>query len=340
MRVLILGDATLNNGPSNVHRALIQHWPCVDMIDCVRAQGKVRFVLEGLMKGVGCDVVISPCMDMPGIVTQQMLHAMGKPIVCFNHGYVPFENEINGLGHGSRWIDMYKDALRKADYIVCNSLLQEHFVLERQPELQGKVGHIHLGIDRFAQRKPQDSRETIVAVSGGSRAIKGNDTVVRACRQLREQGLACRLRVYGSFDQGAESLRDLMHPEYDEEVGQVAHEDFMDGLASCSLFVMNSRHEPFGLSAIDAIQAGVSLLVSRNCGIDEVLGLEEGDIVGNPDDVDEVTEKMACLIGHPNAQRIYESIDFDALSWDVQATKLREVCADCLKPSRRMGARR
>lgn len=330
MRVLILGDAELNNGPSNVHKALVRHWPTVDEVDYVRSRNKAGFVFEGLRKGLRSDVIVSPCMDMAGIVAQQTLRLFGKPVICFNHGYVPFENDINGLGHGEVWISLYKGALRQADCVVCNSLLQERFVLARQPELEGRTCHILLGIEHFDQRAPRRHKEAVIAVSGGSRAIKGNDTVVRACAKLRGRGVPCRLRLYGDFDQGAEALRGIMDQKYDREMGQVSREMFLDGLSDCSLFVMNSRHEPFGLSAIDAIEAGVPVLISRNCGIDEVLGLEKVDVVDNPEDVSEVAGKMAFLLGHPNARRLYKSIDFGALSWDMQTAKLRQMCADVL----------
>lgn len=338
MRVLILGDAELNNGPSNVHKALVRHWPAVDEVDYVRSRNKVGFVFEGLRKGLRSDVIVSPCMDMAGIVAQQTLRLFGKPVICFNHGYVPFENEINALGHSQWWVNRYKAALRSANLVVANSALQERFVLSYQPELEGRMAHILLGIERFEQEEPRPADGTpIVSVSGGSRAIKGNDVVARAVGILRSRGTDCRLRVYGCVDADMPWLSELENGDASRVMGQVDHGRFVDGLNQSSLFVMDSRHESFGLSALDALRAGCSVLISKDCGVLEALSPKGSDVIKDCENAEEVAEKMAYLLEHSNAKRLYESIDFDAMSWDVQVGKLRDMCVEVA--ARKGGAR-
>jgi glycosyltransferase involved in cell wall biosynthesis len=93
---------------------------------------------------------------------------------------------------------------------------------------------------------------------------------------------------------------------------------------------MNSRHESFGLSALDALRAGCSVLLSKDCGVLEALNPQGSDVVEDCEDAEEVAEKMAYLLRHPNARRLYESIDFDAMSWDTQVGRLRQMCADAV----------
>lgn len=71
---------------------------------------------------------------------------------------------------------------------------------------------------------------------------------------------------------------------------------------------------------------GASLLVSRNCGVTGVLALEEGDIVFDCEDESEVARKILHLASHPNSQRLYDALDFDALGWDVAAKRLCDAC--------------
>ena len=71
---------------------------------------------------------------------------------------------------------------------------------------------------------------------------------------------------------------------------------------------------------------GASLLVSRNCGVTSVLALEEGDNGVDCEDESEVARKILHLASHPNPQRLYDALDFDALGWDVAA---RRHCGDC-----------
>lgn len=338
MRILILGDAQGNSGPSNVHKEFLKHWPRQDEVDYVHAQDRVGFIREGLAKGREADIILSPLLNFAMICTQDALHLMGKPVVCFNHGYVAFENEINQLGHSRWWVNRYKAALRNADFVVANSALQERFVLGYQPELEGKTAHILLGIERFEQEEPSPADGVpIVSVSGGSRMIKGNDVVARAVGILRSHGTDCRLRVYGRVDKEMSWLSGLAKDDVSRAMGQVDHDRFVDGLNRSSLFVMDSRHEPFGLSALDALRAGCSVLISKDCGVLEALSPKGSDVIKDCENAEEVAEKMAYLLEHSNAKRLYESIDFDAMSWDVQVGKLRDMCVEVA--ARKGGAR-
>lgn len=342
MRVLILGDAAGNSGPSNVHRKFLEHWPVSDQVDYVHAQDKLAFMREAIGKGAKADVVLSPLINFPCIAAQDALHALGKPIVCFNHGYIPFENDVNGMGHGRWWLNRYRAALRGAERVVANSGFQRDFVLRHQPELNGRIEGLTLGIDRFEQEESlADGARPIVAVTGGNRYVKGNDVVARASATLVGRAGGVDLKVYGrKYASGEACFKEL--PDgfgLDCMVGHVDHGQFLRDLNQSSLFVMNSRHDSFGLSLFDALREGCSVLVSRNCGALEVLRTEDCDVVEDCEDVQEVADKMAYLLEHPNAKRLYSTIDFDACSWDRQVARLREICAQVVADKRGGGKR-
>lgn len=332
MRVLLFGDIARNGGPSNVHRELIEHWPAEDSIDYIHRQSKAGSFFEGLVKGLGADVIVSPCLSLTQIVAQGVLQAVGKPVVCFNHGYVVFENEINSLGHSERWLDWYRNALRSADLIVANSEFQASFVLKYQPELTRKMRSILLGIEQFDQMESSASNEgpKIISLSGGSRPIKGNDVVFKACEILHSRGVDCQIQLYGRYSNNDDLIKALPNGDVARVLGQVSHDSFLEGLNRSSLFVMNSRHESFGLSALDALRAGCSVLISKRSGVLETLSPRDSDIIENCEDAEEVADKIAYLLEHPNAKRLYASIDFDELSWYVQARRLRNMCVQTL----------
>ena len=331
-----------NSGPSNVHRRLIEHWPDADRIDFVRTTSKIGFVCEGIAKGLKSDVVISPLVNFPCIATQDILHVLERPIVCFNHGYIPYENDINGIGHSKWWIKRYEATLRNADSVVANSSLQRDFILRYQPELEDRIQSLALGIDYFPQRKSKaDGERPVAVVSGGTRRVKGNDVVAQAVTLLRKRGINLDFKVYGrKYDDGGYLAGSL--PDGIGEgclLGHVNHGDFLESLNRSSLFVMNSRHDSFGLSLFDALREGCSVLVSRNCGALEVLDTEDCDVVEDCEDVREVAAKMAYLLEHPNAKRLYETIDFDACNWDRRVSRLREICARAVADKRGGGER-
>lgn len=326
MKVLLLGGVDGNTGPSNVHKSLVDAWPESSRIETVNSKSKPLKILESLFKGLRCDVIVSPGSGWTEIVAHRVLATLGKPVVCFNHGYVPFENDINHLGLSQGTVDAIKQHLATADAVVANSAMQERFVLSRQPELAGRTSHATLGVERFDFPDVDSPRGNIIAVSGGTRPIKANEVVARAVEILRSRGVDCSLRVYGRRYSENESLDAAVESGIAEYRGQVSSEQFRSELRECSVFVMDSRHESFGLSAIDALDAGCSLLMSRNCGVAEVMSLEPGDVVEDCEDASEVADKIERLLVHPNPRRLYDSIDFDMTSWAVTADKLNDVC--------------
>lgn len=226
--------------------------------------------------------------------------------------------------------------------VVANSKSHEDFVLSYQPELKGKTTNILLGVDRFKQMESsaRTDSETVIAVAGGNRLIKGNDVVLEACRILRSRGTNAFLDVYGSIyeidDPRCTAIKTLPR-SLGRVMGQVDHRIFLEGLNRSSLFVMDSRHESFGLSALDALRTGCSVLISKDCGVLEALSPKGSDVIKDCENAEEVAEKMAYLLEHSNAKRLYESIDFDAMSWDVQVGKLRDMCVEVA--ARKGGAR-
>lgn len=114
-------------------------------------------------------------------------------------------------------------------------------------------------MDSFDPLKRQASkRETyVIAVSGGSRLIKGNDIVAKAVSRLRDKGLPCILVVYGDIGFDEPRIGESSIPDGLIFKGQISHEAFLNDLTSVDLFIMNSRHDSFGMSALDALGAGL-----------------------------------------------------------------------------------
>ncbi len=330
MRILFAGEVQGNNGPSNVNRAFIENWPSCDELVVLRATTKLGRLFEGLRKGLQCDVVLFLGSGAVEVTLHAILGTLKKPIVCFNHGYVPYENEVNDLGYSRRRISAIGWHMRTADAIVANSEHQMQFVRERLDGFSGRYDFVNLGVDSFEQASTERNNERpIIAVSGGTRPIKGNEIVVRAARILRLRDIDCELRVYGRDYAKNGELTSAFESGEATFMGQVPHEEFVRQLSEADVFVMNSLHESFGLSALDAIQAGCSLLLSRNCGVAGVLTLEKDDVVENYEDASEVADKIEKLLARPNADRRYQALDFDVLSWKRSAQKLRDVIVSC-----------
>ena len=120
----------------------------------------------------------------------------------------------------------------------------------------------------------------------------------------------------------------LQHSHY---TGVIPRDLFWEHLEKAELFIMNSTLESFGLSAIEALLCGCSVLISDAVGATDLLELEESDIIHNPADKEEIRRKILYLLEHPNNERIRSS--FHPEEWTYQKTveRLETLCKDILK---------
>ena len=275
-----------------------------------------------------CDVVVSGGPGILNDIISSITRFRGVPVVGYCHGYAPFENVINELGLSGARMEAFVDWLDGVDAVATNSDFQKKFLEEHQPSLAGKVESTLLGVEPFEAPEPRAPSKDIlvIAVSGGTRQIKGNDVVARAALLLRGRGIDVDLRVYGRNYAKNRDL-DALVEKVGSYRGQMPQSEFAAELRYADVFVMNSRHESFGLSAPEGLAAGCSLLLSGNCGVKEIFETETSDVVSNCEDAVEVADKIAHLGECPNAERLYRSIDFSTCSWTAAASRLREICA-------------
>lgn len=337
MKILFLGGVNYNSGPDNANREFITHWSVNDEIRIVGTTNKVKRILKGIQLANWCDFAISTTPDWPDMIICKYLKGIRKPYICYCHGYFPFENKVNSLGCSEKKVIQYLNHLNSSNRIVANSRLQESFILRYQPELKSKTTFVHLGIDKFIQTNSQirknNSNKHIVSCSGGTRPIKGNEYVVEAVNSIcteRQNHDHWEVRIYGYNYARNERLEKWNEDRIVRYMGQVEQKDFLVGLQESDIFMMNSIHESFGLSVLDALQGGTSILLSNNCGINELLKLDTSDIIYNVQDIEEIAVKLTNIIRNPNAKRIYDNINFEDLSWEKAAQRFRSVCLESI----------
>ena len=166
MKLLYVGMISGNTGPANVNRDLISNWACEDDVRFLESSTKLGQFAEGLKKGMGCDAVIFSQNSMVDVVLHAFFRTLGKVCVCFNHGYAPMENIVNGGGIPERRMDAIKRHMQTADAVVANSELQMRLL---EKELRPFFGHLtfaDLGTDPFEQAPTERTNpRPVIAVS-------------------------------------------------------------------------------------------------------------------------------------------------------------------------------
>ncbi|MBP7862478.1 glycosyltransferase family 4 protein [bacterium] len=126
---------------------------------------------------------------------------------------------------------------------------------------------------------PVEESEFTFVFSGRGFRKKGLDILFRACQILKKQGQKFKLLVTGVRDRLELKIRAkwLGIEDQVEFLGFVT--DIERIYARAKVLVLPSRVEPFGMVPVQAMQLGLVPIVSRACGVSEVLKHNEDSLI-------------------------------------------------------------
>lgn len=151
--------------------------------------------------------------------------------------------------------------------------------------------------------KIRESKDIItIGVVSRLEHIKGMDLVVPAFAQVYEKNKNIRLLVVGdgSLRQQMEDNANKFHLKSNIEfVGrqeQAALQSYYDKI---DVLLMPSRSEGFGLTAIEGMARGCVLVASNTGGLPEVVREGYVGLLHQPESMDDLANKVCCLIENP-----------------------------------------
>lgn len=155
----------------------------------------------------------------------------------------------------------------------------------------GFEGHVVLALGRLARNKgydllidafdlvaERDPAATLLLAIGGEDA---NESETRLLRELEEQAArspAAKRIQFRSF---------------------VADDDLADYYRAADLFVLCSRYEPFGMTAIEAMASGTPTVVTIHGGLYQALSYGRHALYADPLDAADLGMTMAKVFKHP-----------------------------------------
>lgn len=317
MKCFLLGSYNKNAGPDNVNRSLIAS--SHGEILCAKSSNRYLRVIESFIKLATCkQVLISGCCSR---VYYNFLRTINKKFCYLMHGCLAYENEINRLNLPSKYLDTENMLLKDAEHIICVSEGYRDWVKCRYPHYVDKIDFVNNGICLKKREKVAKVPYT-VAVSGGNRCIKNNIEISRAVKALNDEGIPCKMYIFGRKYPGNDKIEENDHVIY---CGHLDKEQYYRRLDAIDCFVLNSEVESFGLVVADALNCNCSLLMSQNVGSKCIMKTQECDIIQNPHDIDEIVGRLRYLFEHNNSERLYQSIDIHNCSENSAFQKLKEI---------------
>ncbi len=325
MKILLIGDYKTNQGPSNVNREILAN--CDGKIDFIKSNNKVVKKIEIFKKILANDVIIFSSFGPYHNIYLKFCKMLHKKTVYLMHGYCKYDNEINRLNLDKKIIDGEYKFLLNISFIVCVSKKFKEWMVQQLPEIETKLLYINPGVRIRHIKKERESeksqKEFIIALSGGNRIIKNNAEVCKAVETLIEKGMNIIVNVYGQIYENNDDLGKFPFVNIKHQIKQ---KDFIYELQKTDLFIMNTEIESFGLSAAEALSSGCDILISKNCGILDIMKCSEKDLIANPHDINEIATKIKSFQEYSNNKQILESIVIDRSSWKNTVTKILKLC--------------
>lgn len=138
--------------------------------------------------------------------------------------------------------------------------------------------------------------------------FKGVDILLKALAQLRFKHW--RLTLVGDGDLRASyetQAHDLGLDKNVNFVGRLSEEDLIRTYQNSDLFILPSinRHEAFGLVLTEAMACGVPVIASNLPGVRTVFRNEVDGLLSTPQDIDDLAEKIALLVGDEPKRKLY-----------------------------------
>lgn len=173
------------------------------------------------------------------------------------------------------------------------------------------------------------TRSAIMYAPGGFDARKNIDGLIvaysllpaalRACHQLV---IASKLGEHERQVMTAHAQRHGLAADELVLTGYVSDKELIDLYRSAALFVFPSKHEGFGLPALEAMACGAIVIGADNTSIPEVIGCEEAMFdAGSPASI---AAKIAEVLNSPALQerlRTHGRAQATRFSWDTTARK-------------------
>lgn len=177
------------------------------------------------------------------------------------------------------------------------------------PSIQRIPAHAHYtiynalpGYIQIANKKRENKDIITIGVVSRLEHIKGMDLVVPAFAKVYAKHKNARLLVVGDGSlrqQMEEDANRLQLGKNIEFAGMQKQTDLQSYYDKIDVLLMPSRSEGFGLTAIEGMARGCVLVASNTGGLPEVVRERYVGLLHLPESVDDLSNKICCLIENP-----------------------------------------
>lgn len=320
----------------------IGSFPNVKFLDCQPSglmRRSVNMELEVCLRNFSPEVVFIPteCACYVDKIPHVYMVQNMEPIVGFNKGNPLSERAKN-------WFRAYraKRAIKKADRVIAISKFVKEFLIVKWKISEEKIGLIYHGIDNLGRRDsiepahmPKDSNKDFIFTAGSIRPARGLEDIFWAMFFLRQEGKELpQLIIAGDANPNMRAYHEKLKRQIEKMglsdrvfwAGNLGEEEMRWCYGRCSIFVMSSRVESFGQTALEAMAQGCICISAENPCLPEIF--KDAAIYYPPKDSQSLAKIFKSVLSWDPGRRqrmaelaINRAAEF---SWDICAKKTVE----------------
>lgn len=258
------------------------------------------------------------------------------PTVFTVHGW-GFNNYV-GLFSKTVALLAEKIAARYCERIICVSNFVKDLAIDNKIAAPEKYTVIYNGIEKLGEIKQSTEHSPLKIVFVGRLSKpKEPEVLIKAYQNLDESILIkTELLIIGDGPKRKEleSLVDEKSIGKITFLGSVSRKEVVDVLVNSDIFVLASKWESFGLTALEAMSIRLPVIVSNVGGLKEVVDSESGILV-EPGDTEDMKQALYKLISDKKLRislgEIGQKRAFEKFSVRSMLEKTEELYKDMLK---------
>jgi glycogen(starch) synthase len=252
----------------------------------------------------------------------------GKPLILHVHAT---EYDRAGKGGSPYVYAIEKEALENADRTISVSNWTRNILASQYHVSLSSLDVVHNGIIAGNTAEPGSAHpvgDKLVTFLGRVTYQKGPEYFVEAAHKTLEVFPDSHFVMAGAGD----ALPRMIHRVAEKKISSHFHftgflkKHDIDQLLSCTrVYVMPSVSEPFGITPLEAVQAGVPVIISKQSGVGEVL---PDALKVNFWDTDALAQSICSVLRYPslsNTLRRNGAGRISSISWESAAKKVKRI---------------
>jgi len=230
--------------------------------------------------------------------------------------------------------EIEQQGVQAAAAVIAVSQLTKRIIVQRYGVPDEKVRVVYNGVaaqSLLPAKTPERSDEKIVLFLGRITMQKGPEYFVDAAATVLERMKNVKFVIAGWGDMAPRVVEKVAAMGLGNKVfftGFLVGDQVQRAFRMADVYVMPSVSEPFGLTALEAIQQGTPVILSKTSGVGEVI--TRGALKVDFWDVDELANKIVAVLQRRELSdelRRGGSSEIRSLTWDAAA----EACIEMYK---------